>query len=112
MTTSWMGMPGLPCRKEPDEFVTPGDAHEEPPYPSPRARELCSRCSFLVDCLQFALDEDIDYGTWGGMTAYQRGLIKRKQPRKSCPGCGRKDGIITENNHEICLGCGMSWPLW
>jgi WhiB family redox-sensing transcriptional regulator len=111
--THWMLSPERKCHGEPIEtFVTTGDADDEPPYPSPRARALCNGCQFRPDCLQFALDNDIDYGVWGGMSAYQREQISRKQSRKSCPACGNKDSIVQENNHEVCLGCGVSWPLW
>lgn len=108
-----MSSPNLECRNEPIEtFISEGDDHEEPPYPSPRARELCSRCDVRVDCLQFALDQDITYGVWGGLSSYQRSQMNRKQTRKRCLGCGAKDGIITENGHEICLACGTSWAIW
>lgn len=109
----WMSSPDRKCHKEPLEtFITHGDEHDEPPYPSPRARELCSSCPFRPDCLQFALENDIDYGVWGGMSAFQREQISRKQSRKRCPGCSRTDSIIQEHNHEICMHCSISWPIW
>lgn len=109
----WMSSPDRKCAKEPLEtFITVGDEDDEPPYPSPRARELCNRCPFRPECLKFAIDNDVDYGVWGGMSRYQREQISRKLERKSCPNCGGKDGIIKENNHEVCLACGISWPMW
>lgn len=113
MSASWLTSGNRACRNEPPEtFITSGDDDDEPPYPSPRARTLCNGCPERVDCLQYALDEGIEFGVWGGMSAYQRSLLSRKLPRKSCPGCGSKEGIITENNSEICLACGVSWPIW
>lgn len=108
----WMSSPDRKCHKEPLEtFFTQGDDHDEPHYPSPRARELCNRCPFRPDCLQFALNNDVDYGVWGGMSAFQREQISRKQSRKRCPSCGRSDTIIQENNDEICMSCCISWPI-
>lgn len=113
MSAHWLTSRERACDGEPsDTFITPGDADDEPPYPSPRARGLCSVCPVRVDCLQYALDQDIEFGVWGGLSAFQRSQIRRKQPRKTCPGCGYKDGIVEENGSEVCLGCGVSWPIW
>lgn len=113
VSARWLTSRDRACRDEPSEtFITPGDDSDEPPYPSPRARELCNSCLVRVDCLQYALDENIEFGTWGGMSAYQRSLLNRKLSRKACPGCGSKEGIVIENGHEICLACGVSWPIW
>lgn len=113
MSAHWLTSRERACVGEPFEtFITPGDADDEPPYPSPRARGLCSVCPVRVDCLQYALEEDIEFGVWGGLSSFQRSQIQRKQPRKTCPGCGYKDGIVEENGCEVCLGCGVSWPIW
>lgn len=110
--TSWMSSPDRECRDEPLEtFITAGDADDEPPYPSPRARDLCLRCAVRPECLAWALDADPE-GVWGGLSSYQRRQISKKQERKSCPGCGKSETIIQENNDEICMGCGVSWPVW
>lgn len=33
---------------------------------------LCDACSVRGECLRFAIDNNIIYGIWGGMTATQR----------------------------------------
>lgn len=113
MSAHWLTSKERACDGEPAEtFITPGDDDDEPPYPSPRARGLCAICPVRVDCLQFAIDNQIEFGVWGGLSAFQREQITRKQRRKVCPGCGYKDGIVQENGHEVCLGCSVSWPIW
>lgn len=92
----------------PTEDVLTG---EEPPYPTPEARQICGRCDVKPECLAYALASQIDYGTFAGMSAYQRRLINKKKSRKRCPGCGAGDNneIEVHERNEICLACGISW---
>lgn len=36
------------------------------------ARELCFKCPVRQQCLEFAVEERIDYGVWGGMSKRER----------------------------------------
>ena len=36
------------------------------------ARELCGKCPVQQECLTYALEEDIRFGIWGGLTAENR----------------------------------------
>jgi len=111
-SSDFLSDPNRACINEPlDVFITPGDADDEPPYPPPRARQLCNFCHVRAECLMYALDQGIDFGVWGGMSAYQRELVGKKKARKKCPGCSATD-IIVENNSEICLACGISWDIF
>lgn len=109
--TSWMASAEKACYREPTStFITDGDG-EEPPFPSPRAQALCNACPFRPECLQYALERGIEFGTWGGMSGYQRRQLGRKIERKKCPGCNSPD-VIFENSHEVCLACGISWDIF
>lgn len=40
---------------------------------SPRqAKKICAGCEVRNQCLQYALDNDIQFGVWGGLTAAER----------------------------------------
>jgi Transcription factor WhiB. len=110
--TSWMSSPDKACVDEPaSTFFPESDDGVEPPYPSPRASGLCGQCQFRPECLRYALDNDIEFGVWGGMSGYQRGLLGRKINRKRCPNCQSPD-VVVENSHELCLACGTSWDIF
>jgi len=36
------------------------------------AKRVCARCPVIHDCLEYALEYEIDEGVWGGMSAVQR----------------------------------------
>jgi hypothetical protein len=109
---AFMRNPDRSCVNAPLEvFVTSGDEADEPPFPSEDARYYCDRCPVRPECLMYALDNGVDFGVWGGMSAYQRGLLRRKKERKRCPSCSSTD-IVLENGSEICLACGVSWEVW
>jgi hypothetical protein len=44
-----------------------------------QVRELCFSCPHQKACVEYAIDEEIEYGIWGGYTASQR---KRMKPKK------------------------------
>jgi WhiB family redox-sensing transcriptional regulator len=109
--TSWMASDDKKCRNEPTTTFITDDDVEEPPFPSPRAQELCNSCPFRPECLNYALENGIEYGVWGGMSGYQRQQLQRKITRKKCPNCSSTD-VIFENSHELCLACGTSWDIF
>lgn len=109
--TSWMSSPDKACHDEPPSTFITDDDGDEPPFPSPRASALCNVCPFRPECLQFALENGIEFGVWGGMSGYQRGLLGRKINRKRCPNCQSTD-VIVEHSHELCLACGTSWDIF
>lgn len=51
-------------------------------------RAVCSKCSVREACLQYAIDEEIEFGVWGGMSTPQRRryavqLQAQQEPEKS-----------------------------
>lgn len=62
------------CRgQDPEPFFARAIAQARP------ALRLCERCVVKEQCLQYALDHDIDFGVWGGLTERQRRSYQRRQ---------------------------------
>jgi len=62
------------CKQSaPDElFVRGAEQH--------RAKLVCGGCPVRTECLAEALDNQIEWGVWGGMTERERRAILRKRP--------------------------------
>lgn len=45
------------------------------------ALDACSICFVRKQCLQYALDNDIEHGIWGGKTESQRKRMKRRKTK-------------------------------
>jgi WhiB family redox-sensing transcriptional regulator len=43
------------------------------------AKSVCAQCPVRRECLSFALAVPERYGIWGGMTAWERKLIRRRK---------------------------------
>lgn len=43
------------------------------------AKRVCNRCKVAEYCLRYALQENIDHGIWGGLTATERNKLRRGQ---------------------------------
>src|SRR5919112_647764 len=54
------------CRQsQPDELFVRGAAQND-------AKRLCAGCPVRTECLAEALDNEIEWGVWGGMTERER----------------------------------------
>ncbi len=62
------------CRNgDPDRlFVQGAEQH--------RAKIVCASCPVRTECLAEALDRQIEFGVWGGMTERERRAILRRRP--------------------------------
>ena len=61
-----------------DAFYSP-DHFERKPEKDEReaiAREFCSHCSVLADCLRYAIKHKEVKGIWGGMNESERGRLR------------------------------------
>lgn len=68
--TAWMRR--ARCRGlDPEQFFVRTTAQ------SKTAVNVCQGCPVKSHCLQYALDHDIDFGIWGGLTARQRRRLAR-----------------------------------
>jgi WhiB family transcriptional regulator, redox-sensing transcriptional regulator len=62
------------CRTaDPDELFVTGAAQK-------RAAVICRQCPVVMQCLADALDNQIEFGVWGGMTERQRRKLIRQHP--------------------------------
>ena len=43
-----------------------------------QALQLCRGCPVQEQCLEYALEHNIEFGTWGGMTEAERRTIRKK----------------------------------
>ena len=48
-----------------------------------KAKQLCSGCPVRTECLAEALDHQIEWGVWGGMTERERRALLRRHPNAS-----------------------------
>ena len=48
-----------------------------------KAKQLCSGCPVRTECLAEALDNQIEWGVWGGMTERERRALLRRRPAAS-----------------------------
>lgn len=45
------------------------------------AKAICARCPVAAACLNWALDNGVDAGVWGGLTEDERRALKRRHAR-------------------------------
>ncbi len=65
------------CRDaEPDLLFVQGAAQN-------RVKVICAGCPVRTECLADALDNQIEFGVWGGMTERERRTLLRRRPNVS-----------------------------
>jgi WhiB family transcriptional regulator, redox-sensing transcriptional regulator len=90
--TNEYGRPVELCLVEPDPdsltaWMSEGNCRLYPPaafFPSDgvgvdRARKICKDCPVLSRCLDYALDERIEHGVWGGCSERERRRILKRR---------------------------------
>jgi len=65
---------GLCTDADPDEFFVEGNHAQK------EVRTLCFDCPVRLECLADALDNEVDWGVWGGMTERERRAVLRRAP--------------------------------
>ena len=48
-----------------------------------KAKAVCAGCPVRTECLAEALDNQIEWGVWGGMTERERRALLRRRPNAS-----------------------------
>ena len=62
------------CRStDPDELFVRGAAQR-------KAAVICRHCPVIRECLADALDNQMEFGVWGGMTERQRRALLKQHP--------------------------------
>ena len=70
--TAWVSK--ARCRSiDPDELFVGGAAQK-------KATAICRHCPVVAECLADALDNQIEFGVWGGMTERQRRALLKQHP--------------------------------
>jgi WhiB family redox-sensing transcriptional regulator len=69
--------PAAACRQaQPDQLFVRGAEQN-------KAKALCAGCPVRTECLAEALDNQIEWGVWGGMTERERRALLRRRPTAS-----------------------------
>jgi WhiB family redox-sensing transcriptional regulator len=69
--------PRAACKAEqPDKLFVRGAEQN-------KAKTLCAGCPVRTECLAEALDNQIEWGVWGGMTERERRALLRRRPNAS-----------------------------
>lgn len=50
--------------------------------PSAPAKRVCQDCPVKAECLEYALENDIHHGVWGGESEMDRRRIRRQRNRR------------------------------
>ena len=64
-----------------------------------KAKQVCGACPVTTECLAEALDNQIEWGVWGGMTERERRALLRRRPNASWR-------VVLETRREQHVGCG------
>ena len=69
--------PRAACRTaRPDELFVRGAEQN-------KAKQVCPGCPVRTECLAEALDNQIEWGVWGGMTERERRALLKRRPNAS-----------------------------
>jgi WhiB family transcriptional regulator, redox-sensing transcriptional regulator len=70
--TAWV-LQGKCLSTDPDKLFVRGAAQRE-------AAAMCRDCPVIAECLADALDNEVEFGVWGGMTERQRRALLKQHP--------------------------------
>ncbi|MFD6356682.1 WhiB family transcriptional regulator [Nocardia tengchongensis] len=68
---SWRDF-GLCAQTAPDAFYPDKGESTEP------AKQICQRCAVTRECLNYALDNEEQFGVWGGTSPRERRMMRRR----------------------------------
>lgn len=71
-------------------FPTDEETDRYTPEEASQARRICHKCHMISECLEFAMQENFEYGIYGGMTPAERRALARYEKRRKLGGQPRK----------------------
>ncbi len=72
MDADWMS--GGKCRELSPSIFFPSDG-----VGVQAAQKICAECPVAAECLQYALEERVDHGVWGGKSERERRRMLRRR---------------------------------
>lgn len=99
------------CRDEDPELFFPVGNSGPAIAQIASAKQVCTRCPVVTECLTWALETGQDAGVWGGMSEDERRALKRRNARTrarsgSDPTVGRRRGPDLVGAASFCVGGG------
>ncbi|SFP01225.1 WhiB family transcriptional regulator, redox-sensing transcriptional regulator [Amycolatopsis arida] len=73
------------CRDEDPELFFPVSDMGPGARQTAQAKAVCARCPARIECLEYALDNGLDFGVFGGTTERERRALKRQRQLGSRP---------------------------
>ena len=83
--TKWMADGN--CASRPPSMFFPSDG-----VGVEHAKKICEDCPVASQCLEYAIENRIDHGVWGGTSERQRRRIVRARAEAAKAGQGRRRG--------------------
>jgi WhiB family transcriptional regulator, redox-sensing transcriptional regulator len=70
------------------------------------ALRLCNDCPVVDECLNYALDENLEYGIYGGMTQEERRAMRKRRQRAGKLQVRKVDGAwtVSDGKHQAQTG--------
>lgn len=65
------------CRDADPEIFFPPRGGKDARVSARGAKLICARCPVSEECLDFAVEKDIKYGVWGGLSEKERRALRR-----------------------------------
>lgn len=66
----------------------------------PILRRICSDCPILNECAEHAISHE-EYGFWGGLTAQERKIVRRRRQQKMVSPAVYNDRIMAARKAEL-----------
>ena len=71
------------CRDQDPELFFPVSDIGPGARQTEQAKAVCARCPVRAQCLEYALDNALDHGIYGGTTESERRTLRRRAVRKA-----------------------------